>query len=163
MIIKFNELNELDKRFIELAQYAAQWSPDPKTKVGSVIVDQYNNVRAVDCNHFPRGVCENSDRLNNKEEKLKYISHAERNALDGCDQSLRNNTVYVTLQPCIECTKSIIQRGIAKIVCCIDVSKLKYYRDFINYSLPMMQEAGVEVIQIHSNSSGDINVVSNVS
>ena len=148
MIIDVNDLNELDQRFIKLAQYAAHWSPDPKTKVGSVIVNQYQNVKSVDCNHFPRGVIETPEILNDKEEKLKYISHAERNALDGCDTSVRGDTVYITLQPCYECAKSIIQRGITRVVTGIDVNKQKYYGDFVNYSLPMMTESGIKVVQV---------------
>lgn len=148
MIISINDHNELDQRFMKLAQYVAQWSPDPKTQVGAVIVDQYNHVKSVDCNHFPRGVSETPERLNNKEEKLKFVSHAERNALDGCDTSVRGDTVYITLQPCYECAKCLIQRGIVRVVTGIDTKKQKYYDDFVNYSLPMMNEAGLEVVQV---------------
>jgi dCMP deaminase len=131
-----------------LACYVAEWSPDPKTRVGAVILDQYNHVRSVDCNHFPSGVNETPERLNNKEEKLKYIAHAERNALDICDTNVRGGTAYITLQPCYECAKSLIQRGITRVVTGIDVNKQKYYGDFVNYSLPMMTESGIKVVQV---------------
>ena len=91
---------------------------------------------------------ETPEILNDKEEKLKYISHAERNALDGCDTSVRGDTVYITLQPCYECAKCLIQRGIVKVVTGVNVNKQRYYADFINYSLPMMNKAGIEVVQV---------------
>jgi dCMP deaminase len=64
------------------------------------------------------------------------------------DVNVRGCTLYVTLQPCADCTKSIIQKGIKRVVCAVDKSKIDHYNTFINYSLVMFNEAGVEVVQI---------------
>ena len=145
MIININDLDEIDLRFMNLATYVSEWSLDPRTKVGAVLVNQNNQVVGVDCNHFPKGVAETHERLHNKEEKLKFVVHAERNTLDNCATNVSGYKLYVTLQPCVECAKSIIQRGIAKVTCIIEHDK---HAEFVNYSLRMMIEAGIEVTQV---------------
>jgi dCMP deaminase len=149
-IWKIDELDKWDKRFLELALHIASWSKDPNTKVGSVIVAPDHRVMSLGYNGFPRGVTDSIERLTNRDEKLKFVSHSERNALDNCDTNIRGCTMYTTLQPCVDCTKSIIQRGIVKVVCIVNLERKDQYGhdDFINYSLCMMNEAGVKVVQV---------------
>jgi dCMP deaminase len=142
------QLDKWDVRFLDLAIHVSGWSKDPKVKVGSVIVSSDRRVMSLGYNGFPRGVEDSEERLNIRDEKLKFTAHAERNALDNCDSNVRECTLYVTLQPCADCTKSIIQRGIKKVVCIVNPDKLKYYVDFVNYSVLMMNEASVEVVQV---------------
>jgi len=148
MEINENQLTKWDKRFLALAKHVAEWSKDPSTKVGSVIVRPDKRVVSLGYNGFPTGV-EDDDRLNDRETKLMMISHAERNALDNCDVPVRGYTLYTTLYPCSDCTKSIIQKGITRLVC-MHEHRIKYftYDDFLKYSYKMLSEANVETIVV---------------
>ena len=105
-----------DLRYLELASNVASWSKDPSCKVGAVIVNQNNQVVSVGYNGFPKGVADDLARYNDRETKLKFVQHAERNAMDNAPVDLSGCTLYSTLFPCNECCKSIITRGIKHIV-----------------------------------------------
>ena len=105
-----------DIRFLELAAHVASWSKDPKTKVGSVIVNDNNQVLSLGYNGFPRGVLDKVSRYEDRETKLLFVAHAERNALDNAFADVRGATLYTTLCPCNECAKSIVQKGIKRVV-----------------------------------------------
>ena len=143
-----DQLSKWDVRFLELAEHISNWSKDPSTKVGSVIVSPDRRVLSMGYNGFPRGVEDTVDRLIDREIKLRYVSHAERNALDNVDQSLRGCILYCTLQPCSECTKSIIQKGIIKVVFYLNNEKQFYLDEFNKYSYNMFKESKVEVLGV---------------
>lgn len=105
-----------DRRFLDLAEHIAQWSKDPRTKVGAVIVDEKKRVVSVGYNGFPRGVDDTPDRYEDRETKHLFVAHAERNALDNAPLMVDGCTLYVPLLPCNECAKSIIQKGITRVV-----------------------------------------------
>lgn len=147
--IKEYYLDKWDKRFLDLATHVSEWSKDPSTKVGSVIVAPDKRIMSVGYNGFPRGVEDSEERLNDRPTKYAFVAHAERNALDNIDTSIRGCTMYVTLQPCPECVKSIIQRGIKKVVYRFNPER-ENLSNFMQYSLAMCIEAGVDVIQVES-------------
>lgn len=105
-----------DIRFLELARHVSQWSRDQSTKTGAVIVSDRKRVVSIAFNGFPRGVDDEPERYEDRETKYKFISHAERNALDNAECSIVGATLYATHFPCVECAKSIVQRGIARVV-----------------------------------------------
>jgi dCMP deaminase len=105
-----------DIRFLKLADHVAQWSKDPSTKTGAVIVDEQKRVISVGYNGFPRGIDDHKDNYADRETKLKLICHADRNALDNAPCDVRGMTLYITHPPCVECQKSIIQKGINTVV-----------------------------------------------
>lgn len=105
-----------DKRFLDLAQHISEWSYDPRTKVGSVIVNDKRQVIGMGYNGFPRGVSDVPDRYEDRETKLKFVAHAERNALDNSFSDTEGATLYATLHPCCDCAKGIIQKGIKRVV-----------------------------------------------
>lgn len=109
-------MEKWDLRFLELADHIAQWSKDPRTKVGAVIVDEKKRVVSVGYNGFPRGVDDTPDRYEDRPTKHLYVAHAERNALDNAPLMVDGCTIYVPLVPCNECAKSIIQKGITRVV-----------------------------------------------
>ena len=135
-------MNHWDVRFLELAQHVANWSKDPRTKVGAVLVNDTNQVLSLGFNGFPRGVLDLEARYTNRETKLLFVAHAERNALDNCFADTRGSTLYVTLPPCNECVKSIIQKGIKRIVTLTSEARPQ---DNSPISLTMLQEAGVSI------------------
>lgn len=109
-------MNKWTKRFLDLAEHVSGWSQDPSTKVGCVIVDEKKRVVSVGYNGFPRGVRDAEDRYQDRATKHLFVAHAERNALDNAPLSVEGCTLYSPLLPCNECAKSIIQKGISKVV-----------------------------------------------
>ena len=108
-----------DQTFMELADVIAKRSKDPSTQVGAVVVNKDRVVLSMGYNGFPRGVLDNEELYNNRELKYKYISHAEQNALDFAETSLKGCVIYVSAMPgipCTQCTKSIIQKGLSEVV-----------------------------------------------
>lgn len=132
-------------RFLALAEHIAEWSYDPSTKVGAVIVDDKHRVISMGYNGFPRGVRDLSRRYADKETKHLYVCHAERNALDNAPMSVEGCTMYVALLPCNECAKSIIQNGISKVI-----TYKPDREDKFNWEVTrtMFREAGVTLYEI---------------
>lgn len=112
-----------DEYYMGIALLSAQRSKDPSTQVGACIVSAENKILSVGYNGTPNGIhdesfnwARNGDYLNTK---YAYVVHAEMNAVLNFlgDTSLMNNSVlYVTLFPCNECAKFIVQSGIKKII-----------------------------------------------
>lgn len=104
-----------------LALMAAKRSADPSTQVGCVIVKNDNSIASLGYNGFPRNTKNGDFNWIGKGEwintKYPYVVHAEMNALlsaKGID--LTNCKVYVTLAPCNECAKAMVQAGIKEVV-----------------------------------------------
>ena len=138
-------MTDWNKRFLDLCEHVATWSKDPSTKLGSVIVDDKKRILSVGYNGFPRGVTDHEERYNDRPTKYLFVAHAERNALDNAPMMVDNCTMYVTLLPCNECAKSIIQKGITKVV-----TYLPTREDVFNWNitLTMFKEAGVDVVYV---------------
>lgn len=137
-----------DRRFLELAALASEWSKDPSTKVGAVIVRQDRSVASVGFNGFPRGCLDDPALYADREVKYERVVHAEMNAILAAGEAVRGYTLYVTLPPCQCCAAHIIQSGIARVVCLgivIDGFS-KRWGDSCKGALDMFAEAGVEVV-----------------
>ncbi|MEC8351943.1 MAG: CMP deaminase, partial [Candidatus Thermoplasmatota archaeon] len=70
-----------DIRFLKLATHISEWSKDPSTKVGCVVVGPDREIRSTGFNGFPRGIQDSDDRLTNRDLKYPLICHAEENAI----------------------------------------------------------------------------------
>ena len=110
-----------DEYFMGLAKLSAMRSKDPSTQVGACIVDDNHKVVSIGYNGMPRGVCDDEIPWGHGEgldSKYLYVCHAEFNAIlntrDG--SALNGCTIYVTLFPCNECAKAIVQVGIKEII-----------------------------------------------
>ena len=138
-----------DEYFMTLALLTAKRSKDPSTQVGACIVDDENKVVSIGYNGMPRHcddtklTWEKGEDLNNK---YLYVCHAEFNAIlntrDG--SHLNGCRIYVTLFPCNECAKAIIQTGIKKVIYLSNK-----YEDQLSTraSKRLFEVAGVEVEQ----------------
>lgn len=113
-----------DDYFMAVAFLSSQRSKDPNKQVGACIVDQQNVICGIGYNGFPRG-CPDSklpwskqSRSGSKlDTKYPYVCHAEMNAiLNKNNSNVAGSRVYVTMFPCNECAKLMIQAGIAEIV-----------------------------------------------
>ena len=104
-----------------IAVLSGMRSKDPNTQVGACIVSQDNKILSMGYNGFPIGCsddefpwCREGDPLENK---YFYVTHSELNAiLNYRGGSLEGSRLYVTLFPCNECAKAIIQSGIKSII-----------------------------------------------
>jgi dCMP deaminase len=149
-VLTVSVIKKWDVRFMDLALHVAQWSKDPSTKVGSVIVRPDKRIVSLGYNGFPSGVCDHEERYAERAVKCKFVSHAERNALDNVSQDVTGCTLYSTLQPCPDCAKSIIQKGIAEVVTIVDDEKTILLDEFMNYSYVMLTEANVGIYRYNN-------------
>jgi dCMP deaminase len=100
-----------NKRFMALARHVGDWSKDPSTKNGAVIVTEWNKcVTAVGFNGFPRGVDDDPERYEERAVKYKLVVHAEQNAIMN-GVVLPGSSMFCTMFPCSECAKLIVQCG----------------------------------------------------
>jgi len=130
-----------------MALLSAKRSKDPTTQVGACIVDEDHKVVSNGYNGMPRGLDESKLSRNKNEgldSKYLYVCHAEFNAILNTrnGSALKGCTLYVTLFPCNECSKAIIQTGIKKIIYLSD----KYHDNIeTQASRKMLELAGVEL------------------
>lgn len=139
-----------DTYFMDIARRVASRSTCLRRSVGAVIVKD-KRILSTGYNGAPSGLshCLDTGCLR---EKLNVASgqrhelcrgiHAEQNAIIQAAYhgfSIKNAVLYCTNQPCVICTKMIINAGLVRI----------YYQDGYadELSLAMLKEAGVEVIQ----------------
>ena len=111
-----------DEYFMGVAKLSAMRSKDPSTQVGACIVSEDNKSLSMGYNGFPKGCSDDEfpwgkgdpDDYN---DKYLYVTHSELNAiLNYRGGSLEGSKLYVTLFPCNECAKAIIQAGIRTII-----------------------------------------------
>ena len=135
-----------DEYFMGIALLSAQRSKDPKTQVGACIVSEDNRILSIGYNGFPNGINDHEYPWNSESpedcpecKKDWYVVHSELNAiLNYKGESLKGTKIYVTLFPCNECAKAIIQSGINKIVYLDDKDNIK-----TKISKKMLKDAGV--------------------
>lgn len=121
--MKREDYISFDEYFMALAKLSALRSKDPSTQVGACIVDQNNRCLSLGYNGTPNGFIDDKfpwDRDKTPlESKYLYVCHAELNAIfnyKGNIKDLKGSKIYVTLFPCNECTKILIQTGISEII-----------------------------------------------
>lgn len=109
-----------DEYFMGIAILASKRSKDPNTQVGSCIANDDNIIVSIGYNGFPRGCSDDEFPWEREAEKMEdtkypYVVHSEQNAILNSRQNLKGCKIYVTLFPCNECAKAIIQSGIKHI------------------------------------------------
>lgn len=133
-----------DARFLNLAEFISQWSKDPSTKTGAVIVDKNRRIVSVGYNGFAKGVNDLSERLEDRNVKYKMIVHCELNAILFAKGSLEGCTLYTwPFMSCASCASTIIQVGIKKCVA-PKSDNIRWMNDF-ELSKKMFEESGVEL------------------
>ena len=136
-----------DEYFMAVAKLAGMRSKDPNSQVGCCIVSADNKILSMGYNGFPQGCSdeefpwarESDDPLKTK---YVYVTHSELNAiLNYRGGSLEGSKLYVSLFPCNECAKAIIQAGIKTVI--YDCDKYDGTPSVIASKM-MFQAAGVE-------------------
>ena len=137
-----------DIRFLELARHISEWSKDPSTKVGCVIVGEDREVRSTGFNGLPRGIADSDERLNNRAIKYPLACHAEENAIMHSARvglSLKGCIAYSTWPPCTRCARSLIQAGIIEVISPKGIEIPERWRGDFNLANDMFKEAGIAV------------------
>ncbi|MBB5265967.1 dCMP deaminase [Catenibacillus scindens] len=114
-----------DEYFMGVAKLAALRSKDPNSQVGSCIVSQDNKILSIGYNGLPIGCSDDEFPWQREGEELDtkyvYVTHSELNAiLNYRGGSLDGAKLYVSMFPCNECAKAIIQSGIREIIYAVD-------------------------------------------
>jgi len=143
------EMYKWDKRFIELAKHISTWSKDKSRQVGAVIVNDEKRILSVGFNGFPTGINDEIEERHQRPAKYKWTEHSERNAIYNAGRHgviLKGAIMYVTLFPCCDCARAIIQSGINTLVTKEpNFNDSKYGEDF-KTSLEMLNEAKIKII-----------------
>ena len=116
-IYKYQKKIKYDYKYLEIAEKISELSHANKKKVGAIIVK--NSVIISDgYNGTPNGFENNCEDQNGITKW--YTLHAEANAILKLARiggvSAENATLYLTLSPCKECAKLILQSGISNVI-----------------------------------------------
>lgn len=148
-----------DEYFMGIALLTAQRSKDPNTNVGACIVGNDNKILSLGYNGMPIGCSDDEfpwerdgDLANTK---YAYVCHAEMNAiLNYCGESIKGSKLFVTLFPCNECAKAIIQKGVKEIIYYSD----KYDNTPANIAAKRMFKAANITIRKYEPSNKEIKI-----
>lgn len=110
-----------DEYFMGIAKLAGMRSKDPNSQVGACIVGSDNKILSIGYNGFPAGCSDDEYPWEREGEPLEtkyvYVVHSELNAILNCrGKNLEGSKLYVSLFPCNECAKAIIQSGIKTVI-----------------------------------------------
>ncbi len=145
MAIDADKQLSIDKRYLKMARIWATNSYCRRKQVGALLVKD-KMIISDGYNGTPSGFeneCEDDAGATKA-----YVLHAEANAITKVAKSNNSSegaTLYITTSPCMECSKLIIQAGIARVV------YEEQYR--ITDGLDLLKRAGIELV--HINEAGN--------
>lgn len=108
-----------DQYFMTLSYVVAMKSKDKSTTVGCVIIGPDNEIRTTGYNNFVRGWDDEESTNHDRPYKYEITEHAERNAIYNASRfgvSLKDCRIYLTLKPCPDCARAIVQSGISEVI-----------------------------------------------
>lgn len=136
-----------DKAYLRMAKTWSDLSHCNRKQVGAIIVKE-GMIISDGYNGTPSGFdncCEDHEGNTHW-----YVLHAEANAILKVAKSTHNcqdATLYLTLSPCKDCSKLVVQSGIKRVV------YMNQYKD--SSGIDFLKEAGVEIEQIESPFDGE--------
>jgi dCMP deaminase len=140
---KMASQERLDQTYMAMAEKLSELSHAERAKVGAIIVKD-THIIAEGYNGTPCGfdnTCEYLDYVDHLHTKPEVL-HAESNAIAKIAKSTNSSlgsTLYTTLAPCLDCSKLIIQAGIARVV-----YKTRYHSS----GIPLLLKAGIHVDEL---------------
>lgn len=146
-----------DNYFMGVALLSSKRSKDPVTQVGACIVSSDKKIIGIGYNGFPIGISDQEYSWDKSEDylnsKYPYVVHAEANAILNANNDLKDTTLYVTLFPCNECAKLIIQSKVKEVVYlhdskALDLSTLASKRMFNSAGIKYRQLEGIQDILV---------------
>jgi len=159
--------------FLRMAKLAASKSKDT-TKVGCVLVSRDSHrVLSTGFNGFPRRIEDDPNIVPHRyerKEKLFFTAHAEMNAIASAAASgvrIQDAIAFVSLQPCLECAKALIQAGVSEVYYLREPIGKKPpvnvgendWRNLLKKAVDLFEEAGVPLHECELY--GDVNVPAN--
>jgi dCMP deaminase len=142
-------MDKWDRRYLDVADLAAEWSKDPRAKVGAVVADRHRRVVALGYNGFAVGVEDSIDRLYDQDQKLDLMVHAEQNAMLIAGRNAEQGTIYVAGKPvCSRCAGVIIQAGIKRVVGEWPADPASKWFKPGHIAIQMFEEASLEYVHI---------------
>ena len=109
-----------DDYFMGVAYLSSLRSKDESSQVGACIVNPQNRIVGIGYNGLPIGCSDDAFPWEREgkwlDTKYPYVVHAEPNAILNATVPLVGSRIYVTLFPCNECAKLIIQSGIRELI-----------------------------------------------
>lgn len=148
-----------DEYFMGVAKLSGMRSKDPNTQVGACIVSSDNRILSMGYNGFPNHCSDDifpwEREGSTLDTKYAFVAHSELNAiLNYRGGNLDGAKIYVSLFPCNECAKAIIQAGIKTVIYDSD----KYDGTPANIvSKKLLETAGVKVVK-YKKSGRKINI-----
>jgi dCMP deaminase len=142
------------RKYLLLAQETANiFSKDQSTKVGAIfLANDSHHIISMGYNGMPRGFDETKKERWERPVKYKYVEHAERNAIyNACrnGSSLEDSIAIVTLFPCCDCMRAIIQSGVKAIVTpTIPDNISEEWKESFHYSKEMADECQIYIKMI---------------
>lgn len=139
--VELSKEKRFERLYMDMALRVAEMSYAKRNKVGSIL-EKHGRIISMGWNGTPSGFdnsCEDENHVTRPE-----VIHSEMNLIAKLAKSTDSGegaTMYVTLSPCVQCAKLIIQSGISKVIYNTP------YRDLSGVEL--LTKAGVEVTQIY--------------
>ncbi|XP_043723398.1 deoxycytidylate deaminase [Telopea speciosissima] len=141
-----------DDYFMAIAFLSAERSKDPNRQVGACLVSQNGVILGIGYNGFPRGCSDDKLPWAKKsmtgdplETKYPYVCHAEVNAILNTNHATAaGQRLYVTMFPCNECAKIIIQSGVSEVIYFVE-KRLNGSETAYTASHRLLSMAGIKV------------------
>lgn len=150
-------------KYYKLAEFVAnEFSVDESTKVGALFVyPDTLQIMSVGYNGMPRGIDEKKQNRWERPLKYKFTEHAERNAIYNaaqCGIPLKDSICIVSMFPCAECARGIIQSGCKMVISFDfndyvdpnDIERIKRWREDWDISMEILKEANVSIMLLRS-------------
>ena len=143
---------QLNEVLLQVAETISTMSYASRAKVGAILYDG-SAIISMGWNGMPSGFPNEDIEIieNGKIVTNPLVLHAESNAILKCAKngsaSSKGSTLYVTMSPCVQCCKLIIQAGIK------NVFYRTAYRDLS--SLEILEKAGIPVVQLKEKPNAD--------
>lgn len=151
----------LELRFMKLADTIAQWSEDKSSKVGAVIIKD-DNVISVGYNGLPNGCCDDIEVRHERPAKYIWYHHAEENAIVNAAKhghATNDCDMFVNWFPCAKCAGMIVNSGIKRLFCDKepDFNHEKFGHEF-KIAIAKLLEGGVKIKYLNYNANRQRNI-----
>lgn len=144
-----------DEYFLNIAFDISNRSQDPNIKHGAVLVNSDHHIIGTGFNGPMKGAFDTEIPFNNRDEKRKWMIHAEENCLLNCTQSYANrkdSVLYVTGEPCNTCLQRICNFGIKNIVVADRVGSITENNQTRIDKQKILNMAGIKISVIPMNN-----------
>lgn len=138
-----------DEYFLGIAEAVSKRSKDPSTQCGAVIVRPDKTIAATGYNGFPRDIEDKPELLEDRDEKLKRIIHAEMNAILTSREPIKGYTLYThPFLTCERCAVHVIQAGIIRVVAMPpNLAQIERWAHSFNLARKLYAEAKIEICE----------------